>query len=169
MIARLLEELVQIALAVSDPHIQHVIDANRNEAGPDFTRDRARKIGFTATRRTVHENAAANRLAVGFVKLGMSQRMNDLQLDFFFDFLHPADVLESHFGALDFPFCGCWPVLPGSANFSFDDFALLLMSADSQTACQFEIGHRAIQFNRAAVLGYCLLYLTNPSQQLCMQ
>src|SRR6266478_105444 len=65
MISCLFEKLVQIALAVPNPHVQHVVNANSDEASLDFTRSGAREISLAATRRTIHQDAAANRFAVG--------------------------------------------------------------------------------------------------------
>jgi hypothetical protein len=89
---RLLENLVQVALALANPHVEHVGNAHGDEAGLHFTRRRARQVRLAAARRAVHQNAAAGLLAIGLVNLRVRQRVNDLEADLFFDVLHASDV-----------------------------------------------------------------------------
>ena len=84
---RLLENRVQLLFAVADVHVEHVVDANRQEAGLHLAGRGPGQMGLAAARRTVHQNAATDRLAIGFVKLGMLERMNDFEADLF---LHPS-------------------------------------------------------------------------------
>ena len=112
MIARLLEQAVQIPFAVADPHVQHVIDPHRNEPRLDFTGSGAGQPGFAATRRAVHQNPAANRFSISLVKLRMRQRMNYLEANFFFDLFHAAHVLEGGFRTLNLTLLRTGLVLP---------------------------------------------------------
>ena len=58
-----------------------------DEAGLDFAGGGAGEIGLAAAGRAVHQDAAADRFAIGLVKLGVRQRMDDLQADLL---LHPS-------------------------------------------------------------------------------
>ena len=110
--ARLLEELVQVPLAVADPHVEHVVDADREEAGVDLAGGGAGEVGLAAAGRAVHQDAAADRFAVGLVKLGVRaagwmilSRISSLTA------LHAADVLQSDFRP-DFAFSRRRFILP---------------------------------------------------------
>ena len=94
ILSRLLEQCVQIPLAVADPHLEHVVDPDGQEPRMNLAGRGPGQVGLAATRRPIHQDAAADRLAVGLVKLGMVHRMNDLDPDLFLDRFHPADVAE---------------------------------------------------------------------------
>ncbi len=96
-----LEERVEIALALSDVHIQHVVEAHGEETGLHLTGGGPRQVRLAAAGRPVHEDAAAGPLAVGLVELGMAERVDDLHADLFLQRRHPADVVESERRALD--------------------------------------------------------------------
>ena len=50
-------------------------------AGLDFAGGGAGQVRLAAAGRAVHQNAAADRLAVGLVQLGVLERVDDLQAD----------------------------------------------------------------------------------------
>ena len=91
MIPRLFEKFVEISLTVPDPHVENVINPNRDEPGLDFTRGGSRQVGLAAAGRAVHQDAAASMLAVGAKQVGLDQRVDDLHADLFFQ-LVPGEI-----------------------------------------------------------------------------
>lgn len=59
--------------AVADPHVEHVVDADAQKSGVAFAGRRARQQRLATTRRSEHQDAAADGLAVGLEELGCSR------------------------------------------------------------------------------------------------
>src|SRR5207237_345721 len=101
---------------IANPHFEHVIDADGDEAGPDFARGGPREVRLAAAGRTVHEDAAADRLAVRLVQLRVVEWVNDLQADLVLELVHSADVFKCRFGALDLGRRLATPFVPRRAD-----------------------------------------------------
>ena len=97
---RLFEKLVQVALAVAEPHVEHFMDPDRHELGADLAGRGPGQVRLAAARRTVHHDAPTDRLAIGPVQLGMSQRVNNLESDLLLDSVYPSHVGECDPGPL---------------------------------------------------------------------
>jgi hypothetical protein len=89
-----LEDRMQVPFARPDPHIEHLVDPDSHEAGPDFPGGSAGQVSLAAPGRAVHEDAATDRLAVGPVQLRVAKWMDDLDPDLVFHLVHAADVGE---------------------------------------------------------------------------
>ena len=92
---------MQIALAVSDPHVQHVTDADRDKRGFNFASRCSGQMRFAASGSAIEQNAAADFLAVCCVHFGVFQRIDDLEPNIFFDRFHSSDIGKACFGAFD--------------------------------------------------------------------
>jgi hypothetical protein len=92
---------VQLLLALPEPHAEHVLDADGDEAGLDLTGGRAREVRLPAPGRAVQEESSARLLAVHREELRLRQRVDDLHPDLVLDLLHAADVSEAHLRALE--------------------------------------------------------------------
>ncbi len=90
--ACLLEEFVNVALAVADVGIEDVREADREEFGPQLTGDGPRDEGLTASRRAVHEQAAAQALAVERSQFRIAERGQERGVEPILDARHAADV-----------------------------------------------------------------------------
>ena len=69
---------MQVALAVADPHIKHVVDADRNEVGFDFASSRPGNIGLAAARWPVQQNSTAGLFSVRSKHFRMRYRIDNL-------------------------------------------------------------------------------------------
>ena len=76
-----LEELVQVALGLADPHVQHVDDRQRGELRAHLAGDRPGQEGLAAAGRAVEQQAAAQALAVQRPQLRVAQRRQERQLE----------------------------------------------------------------------------------------
>ena len=56
--ARRLEDLVQAALTLAEPEVQHVLQSDRQEAGTQLSRHRPGQKGLPTPRRSVEEKAS---------------------------------------------------------------------------------------------------------------
>ena len=95
--AGLLEEFVEVFFGVAEPHVEHVVDADGEEAGVDFAGGGAGEVGFAAAGRAVHEDASAGGFAVGLVEFGVLERVDDFHADFVLEGVHSADVFGRRF------------------------------------------------------------------------
>ena len=132
MIPRLFEHLVEIAFALANPHVENIVDANGHEARSNFTRGGAGQICFAATRRAIHQNAAADGFAVSLIKVRMGERMDDLHPDFLLELLHAADILKLDLGALDGGVGRSGGFFPRTAHPAFDHFVLFRLRPNSK-------------------------------------
>ena len=92
--ARRLERVVQAALGLAEPHVEHVVEAEREEARAELARDGAREERLAAAGRAVHQQAAAERLAVVRPQLRVAQRREERGVQARLDLLQAADVVE---------------------------------------------------------------------------
>jgi hypothetical protein len=97
---RLLEELVQVLLALPEPHGEHILEPHPEKRRAQLPGCRARDVCLAAPRRPVQEHASACALAVRGVELGMLKGVDDLEADLLFDVLHSAYVCEGDYGAV---------------------------------------------------------------------
>ena len=91
-----LEQLVEVPLALSQPHAQHISQADRDEAGPHLPRDRAGEKRLAATGRPVKQQTTAQRFSKCLPQLGIAQRTEKGNSDAAFDVLHAADIVQRH-------------------------------------------------------------------------
>ena len=92
--ARRLERVVELALGLAEPHVEHVAEAEREEARAQLARDRAGEERLAAAGRAVEQQAAAQRLAVVGAQLGVAQRRQERGVQARLDLLEAADVVE---------------------------------------------------------------------------
>jgi hypothetical protein len=83
---------VQVALALAEPHVEHVVEPEREEARAELAGHRAREERLAAARRAVQQQAAAQRLAVVGAQLGVAQRGEERGVQARLDLLGAADV-----------------------------------------------------------------------------
>ena len=94
--ARPLEHLVEVLLALPEPHVEHFVEPDRVEAGVELTGDRTREERLAASGRAVEQQAAAQRLAVHLPQLRVAHRREERELDLALDVVEAADVGERH-------------------------------------------------------------------------
>jgi hypothetical protein len=97
--ARGLEDRVQPRFALAEPHVEHVVEADREERRTELARDRAREERLAAAWRAVEQQPAAQRLAVQRAQLGVAQRAEERELEPLAHARHAGDVRERHAGA----------------------------------------------------------------------
>ena len=54
-----LEDLVEVALALPDPHVEDLVETNGHEVGSQFAGERAGNEGLATARRAVEQQPAA--------------------------------------------------------------------------------------------------------------
>src|SRR5205085_8579272 len=87
-----LEDLVEVALALAEPHVEDLVEADAEEAGAQFTGDRPGEEGLAAPRRAVEQQAAPERLPVHLAELGVAQGTEERGLEAALDLVEAADV-----------------------------------------------------------------------------
>ena len=138
--------------------------------GLDFAGRGASEISLAATRRPVHQNSAADRLAVGLVQVGVRQRMDDLQADFLLHLFHAAHVVEIDFRPFNFTLGrGFLFLAPPGANLAFHHFTFLLRRTNAKTRRKFSVCEGVIQLHRAFVFGDGLRDFANARKNFCVQ
>jgi hypothetical protein len=92
--ARPLEGVMQLLLAFTEVHPEHLVDADRDELGVDLAGRRTGEIRLAAPGRAVEEDPAAGLLAVRAEELRLGERVDDLHTDLVLQLFHAADVGE---------------------------------------------------------------------------
>jgi hypothetical protein len=93
---RLLEGLVEVALAEAQVRIQHVLDPHVEEREPTLAGGRAGEQGLAAAGRAVEHHAAARAAPVLQVEVGSLERQDDRAVDRLLGVVEAADVGEGH-------------------------------------------------------------------------
>jgi len=89
-----LEDLVEVALALAEPHVEDLVEADAEEASPQLAGDRAGKEGLAAPRGAVEQQAAPERLPVHLAELRVAQGTEERGLEAALDLVEAADVGE---------------------------------------------------------------------------
>ena len=142
----ILEKLVQLLLAVSHPHIQHIIDADADESRSNLARCGPCNMRLAATGGAIHQDSATDRFSIRSKHLAMLHRIDDLHADFFFERIHP-----SHGGKVDRRSLegirdggrGFFIAVPAGSNFPVDDFRRFV-SVDPQFRSQDIVAKRLV-------------------------
>ena len=92
--ARGLEDLVEVALALAEPHVEDLVEADAEEAGAQLAGDRPGEEGLAAPRRAVEQQAAPERLPVHLAELRVAQGTEERGLEAALDLVEAADVGE---------------------------------------------------------------------------
>src|SRR6186997_2181399 len=92
------------------------MNADGQKAGFNLPRGGAREVRLAATRRTIHEDPAADALAIRFEHFGVREGVDDFQPDLLFHRVHAADIAKLDFGPLYLGRRLRLISLPGSAN-----------------------------------------------------
>jgi hypothetical protein len=95
------EGLVELALALAQVHVEHVVEAEREERRAELPRDRAGEERLAAAGWSVEQQAAAQRLAVVGAQLGVAQGRQERRVQPRLDLLEAADVGERHPRSVD--------------------------------------------------------------------
>src|SRR5437667_2350489 len=85
--SRQLEDLVQVSLATSYPHIQNVIDGDSDETGAALTRSGSGYEGFPTAWWAIHENASPDLFAIRPKQRRILERVDNIHLDVLFEFI----------------------------------------------------------------------------------
>src|SRR5262249_1031577 len=168
MLTGAFKEFMKIALALTDPHFEDVVDADGHESRLYFSSGSTCHMRFAASWRAVHQNAAANGFAISLVEFGMFQRVNDLHPNLFLDGVHSSHIFESDGRPFHFSLRPHSRLLPGDAPLTFVDLAFFGVRSNPQARVQLWIGHGGVQIKGFAVLPYGAIDLTCPQQQPSM-
>ncbi len=95
-----LEQLVDVALALPDEHVDDVGERYRDEPGAELARHRAGDERLAAARRPVEQQPAAQRLAVEPAQLRVAHRGQEGRLQALLHLGHPGHVGERQAGLL---------------------------------------------------------------------
>src|SRR5262245_12713543 len=78
--ARRLKYLAEVPLALADPHVEYVGQADGDELRAQFARRGPRDVSLAAARRAVKQQPPAQRLTVHPHHLGVHQRREESQI-----------------------------------------------------------------------------------------
>lgn len=85
---------MQLAFALAEPHVEHVVQAHVDEARADFAGQRAREKGLPAAGRAVQHQAAGDALAELLDQRGIAQRQEKRAGEPLLRFVHAGDGSE---------------------------------------------------------------------------
>ena len=89
-----LEQVVELLLAVAQPHVEHVVEQHRDERGIELAGESPGEVRLAAARRSVQEHPATQATAELGAQLGHAQRAEEAQLEAALDVGQAGDVAE---------------------------------------------------------------------------
>ena len=105
--ASLLEHVMEVVLALADPHVEDVVEADDVEAGTELSGEGPGDERLAAAGRPPQQQPATQRLAEAGGDLRIAQGFEERGIEALLDLIHAADVVQSDAGhgrALDADF-----------------------------------------------------------------